>query len=329
MRKTILVLVMVLAACGSQTDAADDETRSDPDQPEQLGVLAYDYEPGQTIEYQVELTQNLTASGTSSLTSAADDEADVTTEASGRVRYDISDGPEEGLVEVAISGEFDSVETTGTFNGNPIDTPKDITTFAPEVEEPKTKIVVDRQGRPWRGEDGPSGLNPLWLLNPRFAAFDPLEDPLGPLFTGDEVAVGDSWTITDSTFVTDQEVTRSYQFTVDAVTGPADGRIVTISYTSETTGFAVDFGDTVRDLLSFLGRGSDDDAGLSIVAAPASGAGIITFDVADGTVLSQQSTSRYSFNVDASIPLEEFAEADIVLNGEIEFTADRIDTSSS
>lgn len=328
MRKTFLALALVLAACGSQAAPDGDQPAPNQSRPELLGVLAYDYQPGESIEYRVELVQTLTATGTSSLTSAGDDEADVTTLASGVVRYDISDGPEAGLLEVAISGEFDSVETTGTFNGQPIDTPKDITTFAPEVQEPDRKVVLDSQGRPWRGDDGPSGLNPLWLLNPRFAAFDPLEDPLGPLFSGDEVSVGDSWTATDTTFVTDQEVVRTFDFTVEAVNEAASGRIVTIFYTSTTSGFAVDFGDTVQDLLSFLGRGTDEDAGLSIVAAPTTGEGVITFDLAEGTVLSQQSTSRYSFDVDAAIPLENFASADIVLDGEVAFTADRIDTTT-
>lgn len=316
--------MVVLAACG-----ADPAETPEPGSTaaEVLGVLAYDYQPGQTIEYRVELTQDLTASGTSSLTSADADEAVVTTVASGIVIYDIDDGPEEGLREIDISGEFDSIETTGTFNGRPIDSPKDITTFAPEVEEPRRSVIVDAQGRPWRNGQGPGGLNPLWLLNPRFAAFDPLEDPLGPLFSGAEVSVGDSWTITDTTFVTDQEVTRTFDFTVEAVNAAAS--LATISYSSTTSGFTVDFGQTVQDLLSFLGRGSDEDAGLEIVAAPATSEGVITFDLDQGSVLSQQSTSTYSFDVDAAIPLDDFAEADIVLNGEITFTADRVDTASS
>lgn len=325
MRTTIIALTVVLAACGSQNvePGPDDQ---DPASSAVLGVLAYDYRPGQVIEYRVDLTQNLTATGTSSLTASADDEADVTTVASGVVRYDIDDGPEPGLLEIDISGEFDSVETTGTFNGQPIDSPKDITTFAPEVEEPKQSIIVDQQGRPWRNGDGPGGLNPLWLLNPRFAAFDPLEDPLGPLFTGDEVQVGDSWTVIDTTFVTDQEVTRTFEFTILSVNEPAS--LAVISFASTTSGFTVDFGDTVQDLLSFLGRGSDDEAGLVIVAAPASGEGTITFDLERGSVLSQQSSSTYSFDIDAAIPLEDFAEADIEFNGEITFTADRIDTTA-
>lgn len=322
------MVAVVLAACGTEGSGVGDDPAFGSGDPQVLGVLAYDYQPGETIEYRVELTQHLTADGTSSLTSADDDTADVTTVATGLVRYDISDGPEEGLLEVSISGEFDSVETTGTFNGRPIDTPKDITTFAPEVEEPRQTIVIDEQGRPWRGDDGPSGLNPLWLLNPRFAAFDPLEDLLGPLFNGDELMVGDSWTASDSTYVTDQQVTRTYEFTVEAVTETATGSIATISYTTSRSAFAVDFGDTVQDLLSFLGRGSDDSAGLTIAAAPTIGEGVVSFDLTERTVLSQQSTSSYTFDVDAAIPLEDFAQASIVLHGEVTFTADRIDTTT-
>lgn len=324
---SLFVVVVVLAACGAASDDRDDPglNRADSDA---VGVLTYDYQPGQTLEYRVVLRQDLTATGTSSLTAEDEDNADVTTEAAGVIRYEITDGPEPGLVEIDISGDFDTVETTGTFNGRPIETPKDITPFAPEVEAPNDSVIVDESGLPWRDEDGPRGLNPLWLLNPRFAAFDPLESPLGPLFDGSDIAVGDTWTQTDQIYVTDQLVTTTYRFTVDSLADADVGMVAIISYTSETDGFTVDFGDTVQDLLAFLGRGTDADAGLTIVAAPAMAQGVVTFDLTAGNVVSQTATSTYSFDVDASIPLQQFAEADIVLAGEITYTADRIDTET-
>ncbi len=322
MRLALLAFLVVLAACGGGGDGqASDDGAGGPNDDGTLGVLAFGFVPGDRTEYSVELSQRLTATGTSSLTSEADDEADVTTTATGTISYEIDDGPEDGLVELSIRGDFDTMATEGTFNGRAIETPKDITQFAPEVEAPRASWTLDEQGRPWREEDGPAGLNPLWLLNPRFPAFDPLEDPLGPLFGDEPVVVGEAWTVTDSSFITDQEVTRTHRFTVTDV---SDG-IATIDYESETSGFTVDFGETVRALLDFLGRGSDDDAGLVIAAAPGTASGVITFDLGRGLVMRQEAVTTYSFDVDASIPLEDFAEADIVLAGQIEFTAELLD----
>lgn len=325
MKSVLLAVALALAACSGGGVGNPSPEPADADV---LGVLAYDYQPGQRLEYRVDLTQHLTATGTSSLTAEEQDSADVTSFASGLVRYDVAEGPEPGLVEIDISGDFDQVETTGTFNGRPIETPKDITPFAPEVEEPNRDVVVDEFGRPWRSEDGPSGLNPLWLLNPRFAAFDPLESPLGPLFDGSELEVGAAWTVIDETYVTDQAVVTTYDFVVDAVAESNGSRIATISFTSNTSGFTVDFADTVQDLLSFLGRGGDDDTRLTITAAPGTAEGVVSFDVDAGLVVSQATTTTYAFDVDAMIPLDDFAEADIVLAGEIRYTADRVDVGT-
>lgn len=325
MRVALALGLVALAACGGSADI------DEPSEPggDALGVLAYDYRPDQQLQYRIHLTQELTASGTSSLTAEDEDNAEVTTTAAGLVTYEISEGPEPDLVEIDISGDFDTIETTGVFNGRPIDSPKDITPFAPEVEEPNDSVVVDEYGRLWREDEGPAGLNPLWLLNPRFAAFDPLESPLGPRFDGRELSVGDSWTITEETFVTDQLVVTVYEFVVDAVARSGEHRIATISYSAETSGFAVDFAETVGDLLAFLGRGGGDETRLMITAAPSTATGITTFDIDSGSVLSQSTTTTYEFDVDAAIPLDDFAEADIVLTGEITYTADRVDVGSS
>ena len=127
--------------------------------PASLGELSYGYEPGSTYTYDVTSTQSLALDGTVAGDLPAEDSpipenADVTTTQEGTVVYEVAEGEEEGTIELTITSSMETVDVSGTLDGEDLgeDIPPELQMS--EGELPPVTVVMDLQGQRGRGFAG-------------------------------------------------------------------------------------------------------------------------------------------------------------------------------
>ncbi|HSK05981.1 MAG TPA: hypothetical protein VK990_00580 [Acidimicrobiia bacterium] len=207
----VIVFALALAACNagagnestSTSTAAETTTTSTTAPAPEAALLSYTLASGDVFNYQVELGQHieLTASGDVSLMGGEEVPGDASIDVTGTATFThvVSDGPEPGTYEVHITGEFDDVSVTGVIDGESVESEQ-----APEfasLDPIDVTVVVDEQGN--LVQAGPEGSDdPLAGMFGDLGALGggspaPGLDPgqfIGPPFSDEEVAVGDSWT---------------------------------------------------------------------------------------------------------------------------------------
>jgi hypothetical protein len=194
----VAILAFVLAACAGTT-----ETTTTPAPPTAEAVLlSYSLTDGDEFQYEVGIDQHidLTASGDASAMGEEEIPGEASVDIAGTAvfTHTVADGPEDGTYEIHIVGSFEDLSVTGTVDGEPIDS-----TEAPDfaaMEPVDVTVVVDEQGNVVSadGEDVEDPLGGLFggLGSMSGGAPAPGLDPgqfFGPLFSDDEVAVGDTW----------------------------------------------------------------------------------------------------------------------------------------
>ncbi|HSJ84914.1 MAG TPA: hypothetical protein VLA91_13985 [Acidimicrobiia bacterium] len=199
-------LALVLAACAqtsdSTTTSSEDTTTTTAPQVEAV-LLSYSLSAGDEYQYEVDLDQHieLNASGNPSLMGGEEVPGEASIDLAGTATFThvVSEGPEPGTFEVNITGEFGGVTVTGTVDGEPFES-EEAPDFA-SLDPIDVTVVVDEQGN--LVEEGPAGAeDPLTGM---FGDLGPLGggapapglDPgqfVGPSFSDEEVAVGDTWT---------------------------------------------------------------------------------------------------------------------------------------
>lgn len=208
-------LALVLAACspatgGSSTTAGDPGTGSTttteaPPAAEEM-LLSYSLTAGDTFVYDVVIDQNIEMTSEGEGSSLGEEElpgsASVQLTASGTFTFEVSDGPEPDTYSVTITSDLTEVDTTGTVDGEPIDS-DEAPEFA-EIEPVSVTVVVDEQGNviPDSGtsEDPFADLfGGMGDMGPGAIPGAELGQFFGPPFPDDEVAVGDTWSDTFET----------------------------------------------------------------------------------------------------------------------------------
>lgn len=256
----VAVLALVLAACGGSADTttstgADSTTTP----PAEAVLLSYSLAAGDEFQYEVGLDQHidLTTSGDASAMGEEDFPGAASVDVSGTAvfTHTVAAGPEEGTYEIHITGNFDDVSVTGTMDGEPVD-PSKVPDFA-SMEPIDVTVVVDDQGNVISagGEDveDPLGgmLGGLGSMGSG-AAPAPGLDPgqfFGPLFSDDEVAVGDTWSDEIETpGMGDEPVVTSVTNTITGIEQFDGADVYVIDTTSTTSPIEFDLGEFFRGM---------------------------------------------------------------------------------
>jgi hypothetical protein len=210
MTKRSLTLVAILAltvgACAGTTEsttttAAEDTTTTAP--PVEAVLLSYSLTAGDVFQYEVGLDQHIEVEATGDASAMGEEEipgeASVDIAGTAVFTHTVADGPEAGTYEIQITGEFENVSVSGTVDGEPVDS-SEVPDFA-AMEPIDVTVVVDEQGNVISagGEDIEDPLAGVFggLESMNGSAPAPGLDPgqfFGPLFSDEEVAVGDTWT---------------------------------------------------------------------------------------------------------------------------------------
>lgn len=245
-------LALALAACNGNGAAA----------PEEAGepvALAYGYQAGDVLAYDVDLTQDIVVESTGDPGALSGGEvpssADLSIAATGRLTYQFAEGPDEGTFQVSIDGTFSDVEVTGTVDGEPAEQ-GDIAELG-SLEPVSTTVVVDSSGRVL-GEEG-AELDPLGM------GADPLAQVtggqlgrlVGPPLPAEEVAVGEPWSeeIEEPGLGTDPAAS-TITSTVTGTEEVGGAETFVIASESASEGSELDLGEFMA---GFLGAFADPD----------------------------------------------------------------------
>lgn len=236
----MLVAAVVLAACGPAESATTSETTPAPPTTAvqaEAAAFVYSYEPGDHHEYAFTLEQNLQmtveAEGDDALLGdELPGDINVTTSIAGTVSYDIAEGPDAGTRQISISGIFDELEVDGTVDGEPLEEGMIEEGTVPDlVEVPDITIVIDEHGRlvSVDGEEVPEDLpffgDPFSELGDFTSGG--LNGHFGPAFPDEPLAVGDTWSFTQSEEIEGLDATMSVDSTYEVMgTETFNGRTV-------------------------------------------------------------------------------------------------------
>lgn len=205
---TVLALVAVACSGGgsdaSSTIAPPTEDTTTTAANAEAVLLSYSLVPGTTHEYEVELDQTIEMTSSGDTTAMGDEalpgELSIDMVGTSTFSHTVSEGPEPGVFEVHIVGDFSDLTFSGTIDGEPVDE-SEIPDMA-QMEPVDITVLVDEQGNIIPDdnegiEDGLfgdfGGLDMLESLGGGSAAFDRFAGP--PLSDG-EVTVGDTWSET-------------------------------------------------------------------------------------------------------------------------------------
>ncbi|MDH3260618.1 MAG: hypothetical protein OEM81_15050 [Acidimicrobiia bacterium] len=335
MRARLTVMFVATAvfavACGPGQDATTPSSttaaQSTTGPQAERVAFAYSYEPGDHHDYAFALDQNLqmtvVAEGDESLLGADPfEDIYVTTTVSGTVAYDIAEGPEPGTRQISISGVFDELDIAGTIDGEPIDKSMVEEGTVPDlVEVPDLTIVIDERGR-LVSIDGENAPEDLPFFGDPFSELGDfttggLGGHFGPAFPDEPLAVGDTWSTTESEEMeelgTAMSITSTYEVTGMAKQGGHD--VAVIEFTTETSEVVLDLGEMFQQLFDAFGElGSElsdetTDTAVEtpkitflITVAPSSANGTVWFDQAAGVVkkYAQDTTTTISMLMDFS-----------------------------
>ena len=250
----VAILAMVLVACGGAAETSTTAAAS----PTEAVLLSYSLAAGDDLKYEVGLDQHidLTTSGDTSAMGEGDIPGAASVDVSGTAvfTHSVADGPDEGTYEIHITGTFDDVSVTGTIDGEPVDS-SDVPDFA-SLEPIDVTVVVDDQGNVITsgGEDLDNPLGGmLGDLGPMGGgAPAPGLDPgqfFGPLFSDDEVAVGDTWSDEIETpGMGDESVVTSVTNTITGIEQLDGVEVYVIDTTSTTAPIEFDLGEFFKGL---------------------------------------------------------------------------------
>jgi hypothetical protein len=272
----IIVWALALAACnaGSGNDstststAAETTTTSTTVPPPEAVLLTYTLSSGDEFNYEVALDQHieLTASGDASLMGGEEVPGDASVDVTGTATFThvVSDGPEPGTYEVHITGEFADMNVTGTIDGESVES-EQAPDFA-SLDPIDVTVVVDEQGNliqagPEGSEDPLAGMfGDLGALGGGGSPAPGL-DPgqfIGPPFSDEEVAVGDTWSDeVETPGLGEDPIVTSITSTVTGVE-ELDGTEVHVIETNSTTSL-IEF-DLAEFFAGMFGSFAPEDA---------------------------------------------------------------------
>lgn len=333
----VVVWALALAACntasGNETTstAAETTTTSTTVPAPEAVLLSYTLSSGDEFNYEVALDQHIemNATGDASLMGGEEVPGDASIDVAGTATFThvISDGPEPGTYEVHITGEFADVSVTGTIDGESVESeqPPDFASLEPI----DVTVVVDEQGNVI--QPGPEGSDdPLAGMFGDLGALGgggspaPGLDPgqfIGPPFSDEEVAVGDTWTEeVETPGLGEDPIVTSITSTVTGVE-ELDGTEVHVIETNSTTSL-IEF-DLAEFFAGMFGAFATEDASAEELAElelmldelqflirvdGATADSRTWFDAGAGISRQSETSSSADISMDLNIPDEETGE---------------------
>lgn len=355
----LAIAAVIVAACGSTDDAAPSSSTtpapSTTAPAAQAVAYVYSYEPGDHHEYGFTLNQNLQmkveAEGDDGLLGEEmPGDINVVTSIAGTVSYDITEGPEPGTFQISISGVFDQLDITGTVDGEPVEEGMVEEGTIPDlVEVPDLSIVIDERGRlvSVDGEEIPDDLpffgDPFSELGDFTSGG--LNGHFGPAFPDEPLAVGDTWSFSQSEEIEGLDAAMSVETTYEVTgTETLNGHTVAvIEFTTETSEVVLDLGEMFQALFDAfgemgaeLGDESEDSTvdtpniTFLIKIAPSAAGGTVWFDQEAGIVLrsSQETVTSISMVMDFS-DTEEAVRTEVTMDLEMQLEAELLEGPSA
>jgi len=337
----VAVLALVAVACGgntegttttgsgngaSSTEAAETTTTAAPE----AVLLSYALAAGDEYHYEVGLHQHieLQASGDASLMGDEEVPGDASVDLAGTATFThaVSDGPEPGTYEIHITGDFTDVSVSGLVDGEPVDsgeTPE----FA-ALEPIDVTVTVDDQGNLILGDEEAAGDPLAGMFGDLGALGEGAPTPgldlgqfIGPPFSDEEVAVGDTWSEEIETpGLGDDPVVTSITSTVTGVDEVDGTEVLVIESNTSTSLIEFDLGQFFAGMFgAFLPEGATEEEEAEVEEMLAQLQFLITVDgsTADSTTLfdpeaglaKESSTTAFTnIAMDMNIPDEETGE---------------------
>ena len=268
-RVTILALLTVLAACSPPSTATTVETSeatsSTTPVPVPSAELAYGYAPGQSLRYEVMVTQDIAFTATGDAPGFGDAslpiDADLVTESVGNTTYTIGSGTAAGTFALEIAARFPETRVAGTVNGDTVDSLEEggVEADLARIEPVDLTVMVNDLGRILDETDDTTAVLGAGLAALTGLTNDLFAVPVGPTFApGSLVTLGDRWAIDSTHGGGNRPVgARSESEVVDIVDG-----VFVIETRTVTDAYAVDFSAEFRELyleLAELEEGEDID----------------------------------------------------------------------
>lgn len=254
-RAIALALGLLLAACdpstATTTTRSAETTSSTASDAAQSINLTYGYTPGQSLRYDVMVSQDITFTATGDAPGFGDAslpiDADLVTESMGHTTYAIEAGTSPGTFTIDIAALFPETRVAGNVNGDTVDSLEEggVEADLARIEPVDVTIAVDDVGRILDDE-----FDNATVLGADLAALTGLTNdlfavPVGPTFNrGSAVTIGDRWEIESSHDGQSGPVAaRSGSQIIDIVDG-----VFVIETTTVTDTYQVDFSEEFRDL---------------------------------------------------------------------------------
>ncbi len=240
-----VLLALVVAACGGTTEASTTTSDADPTSTTSPAVeavlLSYTLADGDELSYDVALDQHIdiTASGDASLMGDEEIPGQASVDIAGTATFthSVTEGSEPGTYDVHIVGEFADVTVEGVVDGEPIDS-SEVPDFA-ALDPVDVTVTVDEQGRPVTSDDPDDIAGALFgglgaMGADTTAPGLDIGQFVGPMFSDEEVTVGDTWSEEIETPGIGDPIVTSVTSTVTGV-DEVDGVEVFVIDTSATT----------------------------------------------------------------------------------------------
>ncbi|MEX2423334.1 MAG: hypothetical protein WD990_05090 [Acidimicrobiia bacterium] len=309
-RLLAIAFVALLVACNpstaTTTTGGATSTSSTSSEPVPARDLAYGYEAGQSLRYDVMVTQDITFTATGDAPGFGDAslpiDADLVTESQGHTTYAIEEGQSPDTFTIDIAARFPETRVAGSVNGDTVNSLEEggVEADLARIEPVDVTIAVNEVGRILEDE-----FDDATVLGADLAALTGLTNdlfavPVGPLFErGSVVTIGDRWETESSLDGKNGPVeARSESEITDIVDG-----VFVIETTTVTDTYQVDFSEEFRNLyLEFAELESDGEIppevrdGLDaiefvITVDESSTVEVAHFDPSDGLVRSSTKTS--------------------------------------
>src|SRR5690606_21968150 len=187
----VLVVAFVAGCTGDEEPAPASSVTAPPTTEVPRQEYSYGFEVGQELEYRLDLERRIVieseGTGQEGVVGDLPGQADAMVIASGLFTYTIGQGPQEGTYLVAIQGDYDRVEVTGTIDGETVEDPgqaAELLSLGPE----STTLVVDSAGHV---------LESVWGGAPEDSSTPGTSGGaagfMGPILPPDPLGMGETW----------------------------------------------------------------------------------------------------------------------------------------
>jgi hypothetical protein len=261
----LAVCALALAACGDPDQSGPTTPLDAPD----AALLSYSLEAGDEFQYEVGINQHIDVEAAGDTTAMGEElpgSASVDIAGTGTFTHTVAAGPEDGTYEIHITGDFQNLSVTGTVDGEPVDS-REVPDFAAMEPIDKT-VVVDEQGNVV-SVDGEEVTDPMAGMFGNLGSMSgtpaPGIDPgqfFGPLFSDDEVTVGDTWSdeIETPGVVAEEPIVTSVTNTITGVEEVDGTQLYVIDTATSTSLIEFDLAEFFRGLFgAFAPEGATEE----------------------------------------------------------------------